>query len=94
MARIKFAKEFQVQYGCVIDHDAYNSLRISIEVDKESPETKGEVFLNGHAVGIVEFLGKKQFRATRYKGEKRVKLGEFPELGKAAAGIISDFITK
>lgn len=93
MARKKFANEFQIQYGCVIDHDAYNWFRVSIEVDQEHPETRGEVFLNGHPVGLVEFLGKKQFRATRYKGEKKVKLGEFPALGKAAAGIISDFIT-
>jgi hypothetical protein len=92
MARSKFANEFQIQYGCVIDHDVYNSLRVSIEVDRDTPESRGEVFLNGRAVGLVEFLGKKRFHATRYKGEKRVKIGEFAELGKAAASIISDFI--
>jgi hypothetical protein len=93
MARNRFANDFQIQYGCVIDHDTYNSLRVSIEVDRENPETRGEVFLNGHAIGTVEFLGKKRFHATRYNGEKRVTLGEFKELGRAAAGIISDFIT-
>ncbi len=95
MTRPKFAKEYQIQYGCILDHDTYNFLRVSIESDTESPETKGEVFLNGKPVGTIEYIGKKQFLATRYVGmgkNKMVKVGEFKEMGRATAAIISDFI--
>ena len=93
MARQRFAKEFQIQYGCVIDHDTYNFLRVSIEADATSPETKGEVFLNGKAIGTIEYLDKKRFQATRYSGDTHVNVGEYRELGRASAAIISDFIT-
>ena len=92
MASKKFAKDYQIQYECVMDHDAYNFLRVSIEVDRARPETHGEVCLNGVPVGLIEYIGKKQFKATRYQGKERVNLGEFSILGRAAAAIITDFI--
>jgi hypothetical protein len=92
MSNDRFAKEFLVQYGCVTDHDAYEHLRVSIEVDKAFPETRGIVHLNGRPIGIVEYIDKKQFRAVRYQNTKEVELGVYKKLGLATAKIITDLL--
>lgn len=89
----RFAKEFLIQYGCITDHDAYEHLRVSVEVDKNSPETKGEVFLNGFPVGTVEFISKHKYQAIRYNGSTKIERGVYKKLGRAISSIITDFVS-
>lgn len=78
----------QIQYGVVKDHGIYEHLRVSIEVDDATPTT-GIVYLNGKTVGSIEYVGKKKFRAAR---TKTGIIGEFTDLGRAAASVISEAI--
>lgn len=89
MAKKKFGNEYEIQYECVLDHNAYEYLRVSIEVDRANPTTRGVVCLNGRPIGLVEYLGKRRFKATR---NGPTELGEFKDLGLAAAKIITDVL--
>lgn len=99
--------EHEIYADCIVDHNTYEYLRVTIEVPRDSGDSVGEVFLNGKAIGKIKILrddslGIIGFAAFRYqkvgKGrmENRIKIdnrnGVFPNVGKATASIISDFV--
>lgn len=80
-----------VQYGSVIDHNVYEYLRVSIEVPRG--ETKrGVVMLRGKPVGEVHWLSKNSFAAYRYIGNRKKLMGNFKDVGFAAANIITTLL--
>ena len=83
-----------VQYGVVKDHGVYEHFNVSIEVHDDAPDI-GVVFLNGKEVGQVRHLGKKQFESLRQNISTNTlqSTGIFKTVGKAAAGVISEYIT-
>ena len=97
-----FHGRYEIRYDTLIDHDAYNFLRISIEVPREQTN-QCLVVLNGQEVGLIEVAsihkGKaKTFHAWRYVKKQKDKIvkqklkGEFENVGRATAAVISDFV--
>ena len=87
--------DYEVRYGSVIDHDVYKYLCVSIEVPRGEKEN-GFVYLNGALIGAVKLVNGRfvpyRFKTIRNK-QKEVKLDTItPEIGKAVAAIISDYI--
>jgi hypothetical protein len=89
--------DYEIQYDTVIDHDAYQYLRISLEVPRTDPSI-AFVVLNGKNIGIIRSL--KQGRKTLFIGYRYTSTGDetilriepSKTIGKIAAAIISDFV--
>lgn len=102
LAKKMFHGRYEIRYDTLIDHDAYNFLRISIEVPRDQSD-ECLVVLNGKEVGLIVVANKingkaKTFHAYRYIQKAKNKIakqkvkGEFDNVGRATASIISDFV--
>jgi len=80
----------EVRYDALIDHNAYEYLRVTIEVPRDQL-VKAIVNLRGMPVGEM-ILMDTGILAVRYGKKNRKKLGIFDNVGLAAASIITDLL--
>jgi hypothetical protein len=92
----RFGK-YELQYDTIIDHDAYEHLRITFEVPR-GQDTNAMVLLNGREVGVVsvvregkKIIGYQAFRLGQYGNPYQIH-PPFKHIGRAAAAIITDLI--
>lgn len=98
----RFGK-YELQYDTILDHDAYEYLRVTFEVPRGQTD-EAYVLLNGYEVGKVKTVsdGKKIIGYLALRVVRRTEActqfdpinnGEpYKHIGKAAAAIISDFV--
>jgi hypothetical protein len=96
MLKIDRLGEYEIQYDTIIDHDAYQFLRISLEVPRDN-KTTAIVVLNGKNIGVIRSIaqGKKTlFIGYRLINNQEILISHPPAkaIGKIAAAIISDFV--
>lgn len=94
----RFGNVFEICYDTVIDHDAYQFLRISLEVPRDNKEV-ATVVLNGKDVGRIQVVranptNRKSrvlgFDAFRLSDGGEVYRGRSPKLGMAVSWVITD----
>jgi hypothetical protein len=80
----------EVRYETLIDHNAYEYLRVTIDVPRNQKE-KAIVLLRGKEVGELNLIGNK-ILAIRYGKKNKKKVGTFEDVGLATASIITDLL--
>jgi hypothetical protein len=103
-----FNNEYQILYDTIRDHDVYNYLKVSLEVDR-GMDNVAVVWLNGKPIGAITIIDHK------YKALRKDTMGEFAivtartdthdevmrgtylgrlfdTVGQATAAIISDYV--
>jgi hypothetical protein len=94
-----FGNDYQIQYDTVLDHDTYNWLRVSFEVDRGNND-KAVLVLNGKEIGIImtirdesgRFMGFHAYRKNEDPSAAPLGSSLFNELGHAAAAIITNYV--
>lgn len=97
-----FGDDYDMKFDCIVNHEAYSFLRVSVEVPRDQNKEL-VVLLNGREVGRLEAIRNMRKRVTGFKAfrfgkpndpSRQTPVGDapFPEMGRACAAIISDFV--
>jgi hypothetical protein len=94
----RFGK-YELQYDTILDHDVYEHLRVTFEVPR-GQVTEAIVLLNGKDIGRVRVVRENKkivgYMAIRCEPDQWIEMNggrPYKHIGRAAAAIISDFIT-